>query len=130
MKRYARTVAKVRGSVGKVTEVDEKTRFKLDFLRMRIACVDITKVQRTFKGTLGMLLHDFTFEREVVEEGKEKSLKGGIKVGEGDQPPSKSNFKPHAEALEVFEGGPSQIGKKILSKAGKRRCCALLHLQK
>lgn len=36
-----------------------------------------------------MCLFDFVFEREVQEEGNEKILKSGIKVGEDNKPPKK-----------------------------------------
>lgn len=45
--RSIRTCAKVGGLVGKVLEIDEKTRLRSDYVRVRIACRDITKVPRT-----------------------------------------------------------------------------------
>lgn len=36
--RSIRTLAKVGGLVGKVMEIDEKTRYRLDYVRMKIAC--------------------------------------------------------------------------------------------
>ena len=59
------TVAKVGGLVGKVLEIDVKTRLRPDYVRVRIACRDVTKVPRKALGTLGLCLHDFIFEREV-----------------------------------------------------------------
>lgn len=82
--RSIRTVAKVGGLVGKVTEIDESTRFRQDYVRMRIACRDVTKVPKTDEGTLGLVLHDFKFEREFLIEGGERTLSSGIKVGEKD----------------------------------------------
>jgi hypothetical protein len=76
------TLAKVGGMVGKVTEIDEKTRFRVDYVRLRIACRDITKVPKTAEGVLGLTLYDFGFEREIFEEGNEKVLKSRIKVSE------------------------------------------------
>ena len=61
--RSIRTVAKVGGLVGKVLEIDEKTRFRHDQVRVRIACRDITKVPRSAESTLGIYLHDFIYER-------------------------------------------------------------------
>lgn len=45
--RSVRTIAKVGGLVGKVLEIDETTRFRHDYARTRIACMDVTKVPRT-----------------------------------------------------------------------------------
>lgn len=68
--RSIRTVAKVGGLVGKVIEIDEKTRFRHDYVRVKIACRDITKVPRTAESALGLSIMDFHFEREVEEEGE------------------------------------------------------------
>ena len=69
--------------------MDEKTRFRADYVRMRIACRDILKVPSTAEGTLGLYLHDFIFEREVPEEDSMKTLKSGIKVNEKEPPQKK-----------------------------------------
>jgi hypothetical protein len=37
-------------------------------VRLRIACRDVTKVRKTAKGTLGLYIIDFGFEREVLLE--------------------------------------------------------------
>lgn len=66
--RSIRTVSKVGGLVGKVVEIDEKTRFRSDFVRMKIACRDVLRVPKKAEGNLGMYIHDFIFEREIPEE--------------------------------------------------------------
>lgn len=82
------TLAKVGGLVGKVTEIGEKTRFRVDYVRLRIASRDVSKVPKTAEGVLGLTVYDFGFEREVCGDSNEKVLKSGIKVSE-DQPPNK-----------------------------------------
>lgn len=72
--RSIRTVAKVGGLVGKVLEIDEKTRFRHDYVRMKIACRDVTKVPRTAESALGMSILDFHFEREVERWKQMKEL--------------------------------------------------------
>jgi hypothetical protein len=42
--RSIRTLAKIGGLVGKVLEIDEVTRFRYDYVRMRIACRDVSRV--------------------------------------------------------------------------------------
>jgi hypothetical protein len=71
------TLAKVEGLVGKVTEIDEKAKFRVDYVRLRIAYKDISKVPKTAEGVLGLTLYDFGFEREILEESNEKTLKSG-----------------------------------------------------
>jgi hypothetical protein len=57
--RSTRTIAKVGGLVGKVLEIDERTRFTRDYIlyvrRVRIACRDIVKVPKTVESILGVL---------------------------------------------------------------------------
>lgn len=79
--RSIRTIAKVRGLVGKVMEIDEKTRYRADYVRVRIACRDLQKVPAIVEGCLGICVHDFGFEREAQEESTIKTLTSGIKVG-------------------------------------------------
>jgi hypothetical protein len=86
-----RTLAKVGGLVGKVLEIDEESRFRYDFVRMRIACRDVSRVPKTVEGTLGMYVIDFEFEREVPDDGGERVLRSGIKVSEDHQPPDKKS---------------------------------------
>ena len=69
------------GLVGKVVEIDESSRFRYDYVRLKISCRDVTKVPKTTEGTLGMYIIDFGFEREVPEVRGERLLKSGIKVG-------------------------------------------------
>jgi hypothetical protein len=70
-------------------EVDEETRYRYDYVRMRIACRDVSRVPKTAEGTLGLYVIDFGFEREVPAGGGERTLKSGIKVGEDAQSPPK-----------------------------------------
>jgi hypothetical protein len=71
--RSLRTIAKVGGLVGKVMEVDEQTRFRADYVRLKITCRDILKVPRTAESTLGLCLHYFIFERGLGRESYENS---------------------------------------------------------
>jgi hypothetical protein len=89
--RSVKTLAKVGGLVSKVLEIDEGSRFRYDYVRLKIACRDVTKVPRTAEGTLGMYLIDFRFERELPEGNGEKVLKSGIKVGDDNQHPNKKS---------------------------------------
>lgn len=93
--RSMRTIAKVGGLVAKAMEVDEGTRFRYDYVRVRIACRDITKVPKTAEAYLGMYLMEFEFEREVPEENTGKSVKNGSVVRNEDQPSAKKS-KPDA----------------------------------
>ena len=56
------TLAKVGGLVDKVIEIDENSRYRYDYVRLKIACRDVSKVPKTAEGTLGMYIIDFGFE--------------------------------------------------------------------
>jgi len=51
--RSVKTVAKLEDLVGKVIEIDEKTRFRLDYVTMKIACRDVSKVPNKAQSALG-----------------------------------------------------------------------------
>jgi len=112
--------------VGKVLEIDERTRFRHDYVRARIACRDITKVPRTAESSLGLAVHDFHFEREVEVEGPERTLQSGIKITEGGHPPPQKKFKTdenisnntHGDKNGKSSGKTMQLGKE---KAGENR---------
>ena len=69
--RSLRTLAKVGGLVGKVLEVDEGTRYRYDYVRLRIACREVSRVPKTAEGTLG-----FT---SLILALKERYLKTEVK---------------------------------------------------
>lgn len=48
--RSIRTLAKVGGLVGKVMEIDEKTRLRPNYVRMKIACRDVLRVPKKVEG--------------------------------------------------------------------------------
>lgn len=60
--RSIRTIAKVGGLVGKVMEIDEATRYRADYVRIKIACRDVQKVPRSAEATLGLYVKAFIFE--------------------------------------------------------------------
>jgi hypothetical protein len=110
--RSIRTIAKVGGLVGKVMEIDEKIRFRADYVRVKIACRDVHKVPRTAEGTLGIYLHDFIFEREIQEGQTIKTLNSGIKITEKGPEPKKLKAGDQPKTLQL--GGPSnQSGSQI-----------------
>ena len=62
--RSTKTIAKVGGLVGKVMAIDEKYRFRTDFLRIKkLSCRDVTQVPAVAERSLGIKIFDFFFER-------------------------------------------------------------------
>lgn len=113
--RSIKTTAKIGGLVGKVMEIDERTRFRADYVRVKIAYRDFQKVPSTAEGTLGLYIHDFGFEREVPEDGSIKTLSSGIVVG-SKEPPSKK-FKPDDQIKPVLNIGSSSQSLPKTSEA-------------
>lgn len=85
--------AKVGGLVGKTMAIDEKTIFKSEYVRIKIACRDVMQVPASAESSLGLKLFDFFFEREVSEEAQQNATKLGVKI-DSNQPQSK---KPRIE---------------------------------
>ncbi|PWZ08767.1 hypothetical protein Zm00014a_022650 [Zea mays] len=83
------TIAKVGGLVGKVIEIDERTRLRNEYVRARIACRDVTAVPGVVESSLGLFLYDFFFEREIHSEEDEQSLETGIRVDDSYQKAAK-----------------------------------------
>uniref|UniRef100_A0A804LT84 DUF4283 domain-containing protein n=1 Tax=Zea mays TaxID=4577 RepID=A0A804LT84_MAIZE len=83
------TIAKVGGLVGKVIEIDERTRLRNEYVRARIAYRDVTTVPGVVEGSLGLFLYDFFFEREIHSEEDEQFLDTGIRVDDSNQKAAK-----------------------------------------
>lgn len=103
--RSIRTVAKVGGLVGKVLEIDEKTRFRHDYVRAKIACRDIKKVPRSAESALGMSIIDFHFEREEEEETGNRVLNSGMKISKADQQHPNKKLKFDSKTRKGNQGG-------------------------
>lgn len=73
-----KTLSKVGALVGKVIEIDEGSRYRYDYVRLKIACREVARVPRTAEGTLGLEIIDFGFERELPDDAGPKVLKSGI----------------------------------------------------
>jgi len=114
--------------VGKVVEIDEESRFRYDYVRLKIACRDVSKVPKTVEGTLGMYIIDFEFEREVPEGKGERMLKSGIKVGEEAQPPpkrSKANNVSDSQRAPDTESNISEQPKQDQGKSSGKQAQAM-----
>lgn len=46
-------------------EIDEWSRYRVDYVRLKIACRDVSKVPKSAESGLGMSIFDFGFEREI-----------------------------------------------------------------
>lgn len=114
--RSIRTIAKIGGLVGKVIEIDEKTWFRANYVRVRIACRDLQKVPATAEGTLGLCIHDFGFEREVQEENIMKTLTNGIKVSQQEPPSKKQKADDKIKPLCSWDH-LVRVGQKYLKQA-------------
>ena len=55
--------------VGIPLEVDSTNIKRWEFIRVKIGCRDITKVPAVVEGMLDFHFYDFTFQREVPQEG-------------------------------------------------------------
>lgn len=65
-KRCPKTLAYVGSLVGAAVEIDEKSLTRVDYVRMKIACRDVTKVPQFAEGAIIPFIYDFEFERESI----------------------------------------------------------------
>jgi hypothetical protein len=75
--RSIRTIAKVGGLVGKTMDIDEKTRYNPEFVRIKIACRDVEAVPESAEGNLGIYIYDFFYEKEEDEENNRRREREG-----------------------------------------------------
>lgn len=87
--RSIKTIVKVGGLVGKTVSIDEKTRHKSDYIRVKIACRDIMQVPASAESALGLMLYDFFFEREVTQETQPGENRTGVRINSNEQPTPK-----------------------------------------
>jgi hypothetical protein len=111
------TIAKVGGLVGKVVEVDEKTRLRNEYVRARIAYRDVTAVLGVVESALGMFLYDFFIEREILTEDEEGNAEIEVKVDESYQKDAK-RFKYEGKMpkgkrqdMGLFDEGNMKVDK-------------------
>ncbi|RLN12752.1 hypothetical protein C2845_PM09G07180 [Panicum miliaceum] len=91
--RSIRTIARVGGLVGKTMEIDESTRYKAEYVRIKIACRNIYEVPDSAEGTLGVHLYDFFFELEEPENMKRGAQKSSVGVPGVDTQPSPKKMR-------------------------------------
>lgn len=65
-KRSIKTLAYVGSLMGATVEIDDKSLSGYEFVRIKIACRDVTKVPQFVEGAIVPYLCDFEYEREVV----------------------------------------------------------------
>lgn len=63
-----------------------KVRYRYDYIRVKIACRDVTKVPKKAESTLGMYIFYFGFEREIPTTEEAKSVKNAVKINNDTQP--------------------------------------------
>jgi len=117
--RSVKTIAKIGGLVGKVLAIDEKYRFRTDYVRINLACRDITQVPAVAESTLGLKIYDFFFEREVHGENATDPLRGGEMIG--DPSNQSQHKKPRMDPGTNLDGAGYSGGTKsgLASWAGK-----------
>lgn len=89
-KRSMETCAYGGSLVGVAREVDERTLHKHEYVRICIACWDVSKVPDVVEGAIVPYIYDFHFEREVIISEKNLDTSSKVTVeGGGNQPTPK-----------------------------------------
>lgn len=107
--RSIRTIAKIGGLVGKTLEIDEKSRNRSDYVRVKIACRDVLRVPVSAESTLGMNIYDFFFEREIHDESQPEERKVGVQIEDPSEQPYHKKMRTEGAApppsTSVKDGG-------------------------
>jgi hypothetical protein len=98
-----------------VLEVDEGTMYRYDYVRLRIACRDVSRVPKTAEGTLGLYIINFVFERAVPEEKSKRTLKSGIRITEDAPPPPKKTKADPPSEKPAQDKESEEVGGKQTS---------------
>ena len=94
------------GLVGKTLEIDEATRIKPEFVRLRIACRDIYEVPSSAERNLGLNIFDFFYELEEPEHLKKEAQKTPVMVP--DNEPQPQTKKMRIEAGQAIPGNTNR----------------------
>lgn len=100
--------------MGVTVEVDDKSLARSEFVRMKIACRDITKVPPVVEGAILPYLYDFEFERDVVIPVKPPVETVQVPIGGSNIHPSPK--KPRLTLMDDGAGG-SKIWKGACESA-------------
>ncbi|TVU24463.1 hypothetical protein EJB05_26904, partial [Eragrostis curvula] len=108
-KRTEETLAYVGSLVGAIVDIDERSLYKQDYVRIKIACKDVTKVPPSTEGAIIPHMYDFFFEREVTMPSKPREIDIKISTSaQGEQPTPKKKKTNNVE--EGSTSGAQQQG--------------------
>ena len=116
--RSLRTIAKVGGLVGKTVEIDENTRFRHDFVRVKIACRDLSQVPPSAECNLDLFIYDFFFEIEKPDQQKIQSEKLATKAGGHEGQPTPKKMRTEKDSRFSSGGGGKNNDEAGSSKGG------------
>jgi hypothetical protein len=111
-KRSEKRVALVASLVGIPLEIDKNNMKRGDHVRVKIGCIDITKVPAKVEALLDLHFYDFTFQREVQVEGSSTSwntwTRNTDRANE-DRPSPKKAKKGEGSGFEKCDNPPRKI---------------------
>jgi hypothetical protein len=113
-KRSVPTLAYVGSLVGATSEVDHNSLHRADYVRIKIAAKDVSKVPEVVEGAILPYLYDFYFEREVEWGALDNAQT--VKVGSrAEEVVQSSPKKPRIDGKEV---GQTSMQLEVYSSKG------------
>ncbi|KAG2564270.1 hypothetical protein PVAP13_8KG244700 [Panicum virgatum] len=128
--RSLRTISKVGGLGGKTMAIDEQTRFKPEFVRVKIACRDITKVPSSAECNLGLFIYDFFFDLEASDQLGHNTQNVATKVGDHESQPSQKKMRTEDSMRPEAQKGHESAGTPRGSGKGGNTCGHVDYLSK
>jgi hypothetical protein len=113
-KRSAKALAYVGSLVGVTRKVDKSTLNRIDYVRVKIAAKDVSRVHASTEGAILTYLYDFFYERKVILEEKKEEKVSMMKVDKMDPqkltPQKPAMLAPSTQLSKQQDVGKSSIG--------------------
>ncbi|TVU05367.1 hypothetical protein EJB05_48526, partial [Eragrostis curvula] len=110
-KRSALTLAYVGSLVGATTEIDEKSLSRLDYVRMKICCRDVTLVPPSAEGAIIPYMYTFFYEREINIPIQNPTETSQIHVSSSEPSPKKPRTEQGGKSAPAKMYGKNCTGK-------------------
>jgi hypothetical protein len=115
-KRSVLTMAYVGSLVGSTQEVDKSTLNRTDYVRIRLAARDVTKVPEVAECSISEYLYGFFFEREVEAKEAPDKVKTTMQVGNAGQDQQKAEDGKYVDQASHKQASGGQKSNSAPSK--------------
>jgi hypothetical protein len=113
-KRSKETDAYAGSLIGATVEVDEGTLNRTDYVRVKVAVKDETKISAIAKGAIIPFLYNFWYEREVVVDENNPAIPVMVNVDKGPEPSANKKSRTDGQSSHG-----AQTSKQLQLESGR-----------